>query len=152
MTPDGYAGPALLHTADLVHPVEVRLSGRVEPVDGRFHWGGRIDTDTATAELVRAGARGVALSIADGTPVPVRLAEVDPWGGVRLTATGPPPWTAPSPRDSTNSSRVGANGDDAHSTNSSRVGAIEGDAHGTNSSRVAQILGDGSDGSGSDRD
>lgn len=92
MTSDGYAGPALLHASGDAFPVEVRLAGRVEPVDGRFHWGGRIDTHAATVELVRSGARGVTLSIDGGQPVSVRLAEVDPWGGVRVTATGQPPW------------------------------------------------------------
>jgi hypothetical protein len=71
--------------------VTIHLSGRWEPVDGRFHWGGRIEAEPSVAQLVRSGWRDVLLSIADRSAA-VRLAEVDPWGGVRVTGVGEPPW------------------------------------------------------------
>lgn len=82
-----YHGPA--HVAGV--PVRVHLSGRWEPVDGRYHWGGRIEPEPEVARLVRSGRRDVDLRIAD-RPSPARLAEVDPWGGVRITGVGGPPW------------------------------------------------------------
>ncbi|NUT34057.1 MAG: DUF4873 domain-containing protein [Hamadaea sp.] len=82
-----YDGPALV--GDLA--VTVHLAGRWEPVDGRFHWGGRIEPIPAVAALVRAGRRETLLRIGD-QQAPARLAEVDPWGGVRVTGVGAPPW------------------------------------------------------------
>ncbi len=92
MTADGYTGPATLVVAGAQIPVEVRLSGRVEPVDGRYHWAGRIAPQDAVSRLVRVGTRSASLRIGDGTPVAVRLGDVDPWGAVRVQATSPPPW------------------------------------------------------------
>jgi len=43
------------------------------------------------AQLVRSGRREVRLTIGDGSSA-ARLAEVDPWGGVRVTGVGEPPW------------------------------------------------------------
>jgi Domain of unknown function (DUF4873) len=57
--------------------VEAAVSGRVEPVDGRYHLAGRIAPHPEVAALVRRGLRQATL---DGTPV--RMTEVDPWGGV----------------------------------------------------------------------
>ncbi|SDZ16770.1 protein of unknown function [Micromonospora pattaloongensis] len=84
-----YDGPALIGAT----PVRLRLAGRWEPIDGRYHWGGRVAPDPAIAQLVRAGRRDVRVTIADRS-APARLAEVDPWGGVRITGVGTPPWPA----------------------------------------------------------
>lgn len=61
--------------------VEAVLSERVEPLDGKCHVSGRIAPHPEVAALVRAGVRDANL---DG--LPVRLAEVDPWGGVLIRA------------------------------------------------------------------
>jgi cation diffusion facilitator CzcD-associated flavoprotein CzcO len=89
-----FAGPAVLTAGEDSYDVRVYLSGRVEPVDGRYHWGGRIAADDAVAQLVRDGRRAVTLRTADGggSAVPVRLGEVDAWGGIGVRATGTPPW------------------------------------------------------------
>jgi Domain of unknown function (DUF4873) len=92
MTDEGYAGRAALSADGAQFTVEVRLSGRVEPVDGRYHWAGRIAPHEAVTRLFASGVRSAALRIADRDPVPVRLSEVDPWGAVRVTAVSPPPW------------------------------------------------------------
>ncbi|MFI7489953.1 DUF4873 domain-containing protein [Micromonospora echinaurantiaca] len=89
-----YHGPARLAGT----PVRVHLSGRWEPVDGRYHWGGRVEPEPAVARLVRSGRRDVEVSIA-GLTSPARLAEVDPWGGVRITGVGGPPWPAEAERE-----------------------------------------------------
>jgi cation diffusion facilitator CzcD-associated flavoprotein CzcO len=99
VTDDGYTGPATLVVAGAQIPVEVRLSGRVEPVDGRFHWAGRIAPHDAVSRLVRAGTRSAALRIGDGAPVAVRLGTIDPWGAVRVQATSPPPWPEADPAE-----------------------------------------------------
>src|SRR5437764_838601 len=99
VTDDGYTGPATLAVAGAQIPVDARLSGRVEPVDGRFHWAGRIAPQDAVSRLVRAGMRSATLRIGDGAPVAVRLGDVDPWGAVRVQATSPPPWPESGPEE-----------------------------------------------------
>jgi len=84
-----YDGPATVAGV----PVRLRGSARFEPHDGRFHWTARIAPEPRIAALVRAGRREVTVVIA-GRRAPARLGEVDPWGGVRLTGTGGPPWPA----------------------------------------------------------
>lgn len=91
-----YHGPAqVAGTA-----VRVHLTGRWEPVDGRYHWGGRIEPAEQVAGLLRSGRRDVELRIA-GRVSPARLAEVDPWGGIRVTGVGPPPWPSDEEPDPT---------------------------------------------------
>lgn len=89
---EGYHGIVELFAADAVHPVTVRLSGRFEPIDGRFHWGGRICPHPEVVALLRTGQRSVRLRAAGAEPVPGRLTELDPWGGVRVVGLGPPPY------------------------------------------------------------
>jgi hypothetical protein len=76
-------------------PGRARLGGHVEPVDGRFHWMGRLAPDDAIAALVRTGTRAVQVQVAAGPRCEARLSEVDPWGGVRVSGVGVPPWVVP---------------------------------------------------------
>jgi Domain of unknown function (DUF4873) len=91
---DGYAGAAEVRVGDVVVEVTVALSGRFEPVDGAYHWSGRTGADPVLAAAVRAGQRGGVVRLPGHGPVKARLAEVDPWGGVRLVGAGTPPWRA----------------------------------------------------------
>jgi hypothetical protein len=83
-----YRGPALIEGV----PVEVRLSARFEPHEGRFRWAGRTTPDEVLRSRVGAGLREGLLTIPGSPEISVRLSEPDPWGGVRLSGTGPPPW------------------------------------------------------------
>ncbi|MFC3502490.1 DUF4873 domain-containing protein [Micromonospora krabiensis] len=87
-----YDGPATVAG----RTVRVRLSGRWEPVDGRYHWVGRIEPDARVAGLLRSGRRDVEVRIAERVTA-ARLGEVDPWGGVRISGVGDPPWPPPDP-------------------------------------------------------
>jgi hypothetical protein len=69
--------------------VLVDLRGHFEPLDGRFHWYGRIAADAAVAEL-GAGST-VTLTTPNGS-ARGRLSDVDPWGRFRVTGTGRPPF------------------------------------------------------------
>ncbi len=84
-----YAGSLVTPDGDL--PIEVELSVRFEPVDGKVHWGGRIAANPPVAALVRAGMRACQLRI--DVAAPARLGDPDPWGGIRVTGVGPPPVT-----------------------------------------------------------
>ena len=92
MSEDGYRGSAVLDVGGDRYDVRVHLGGQVEPVDGRYHWGGRVAPHPALAAVVRAGARDARLLAGAAPATDVWLTEVDPWGGVLLRATGAPPW------------------------------------------------------------
>ncbi|GLY00557.1 MULTISPECIES: DUF4873 domain-containing protein [Actinoplanes] len=91
---DEYRGPATLHVDD--GPpinVDVRMSARFEPVEGRFRWAGRTGPHAALREQVSAGASSGRIVLPGGTPIAVRLGEPDPWGGIRISGAGVPPWS-----------------------------------------------------------
>ncbi|MDR7276882.1 DUF4873 domain-containing protein [Catenuloplanes atrovinosus] len=92
MTDQEYRGAATVHAGGERHPVDVRLSARFEPVEGRFRWAGRTAPHARLRELVSGGLREGRLDLGGAPPAPVRLSEPDPWGGVRLSGTGTPPW------------------------------------------------------------
>lgn len=84
-----YDGPAEITLDRAVHPIDVRLRGEFQPIDGHFHWYGRI-----TASHVLTG-------VASGTEVTLhtefgsatgRLSDPDPWGRFRIAGTGRPPF------------------------------------------------------------
>lgn len=80
-----YDGPARIEDT----AVQVRLRGHFQPIDGLFHWWGRISTDAAL-ETQASGAT-VTLETPYGLAVG-RLSDVDPWGRFRISGTGKPPF------------------------------------------------------------
>ncbi len=88
----GYDGAAVLLVGDDAIDVLVHLDGHLEPLDGRFHWYGRIERSPGVVAAKEAGATSAELVIGDGPPAPLRLAELDPWGHVQVNGTGPPPY------------------------------------------------------------
>lgn len=88
-TTEGYDGAATV-VADEEYPVHVRLRGRVEPIDGRFHWYGRISPDPSLDNGVSPGAT-VTLRTPHGE-ARGRLSDVDPWGRLRIAGHGRPPF------------------------------------------------------------
>jgi hypothetical protein len=93
-----YDGPATL-TNENSEPiqVEVRMRGEFQPLDGRFHWWGRllaqpcsVGVEAETEPLLRSGAT---VSIDTGHGVATgRLSDLDPWGRYRVTGLGQPPF------------------------------------------------------------
>ena len=74
--------------------VEVRLRGAFQPIDGRFHWYGRIaQHDDVDALVASGGVRGVVLRTPHGDAAG-RLSDRDPWGRYRVGGTGRPPFEA----------------------------------------------------------
>jgi hypothetical protein len=84
-----YRGPAVLSTDDLRIEVEADLRGRFEPIDGRFHWYGRL---AATPELEQIGPGSTVTLTTEHGAAQARLSDVDPWGRPRLSGTGRPPF------------------------------------------------------------
>ncbi|MDF1606454.1 DUF4873 domain-containing protein [Nocardioides sp. YIM 152315] len=84
-----YAGPATLVAGEAELVVEVDLRGRFEPIDGRFHWYGRLAAAPELGE-VRPGST-VTLTTEHGS-AEGRLNDVDPWGRPRISGLGRPPF------------------------------------------------------------
>lgn len=88
---DVYDGPVLIAHEDEQIATRMRAAGYFDPLDGHFHWAG-----IAFGEQVRAlkDARVGAVQVAvdGGEAVPARLAEITPWGTVRITGVGQPPY------------------------------------------------------------
>jgi hypothetical protein len=85
-----YDGPAEILLDGRSIGVAVALRGHFEPIDGRFHWWGRVHSCPELDDAARSGAVVVLRTphgSADG-----RLSDVDPWGRFRLTGTGRPPF------------------------------------------------------------
>lgn len=88
----GYDGPAILVVGQQAMEVAVHLDGHLEPLDGSFHWYGRIERSAAVAAVKDAGTATGSLVIGDREPADLRLAEYDPWGHVQVSGTGTPPY------------------------------------------------------------
>jgi hypothetical protein len=84
-TAELYDGPARIGSTE----VEVRLRGYFQPIDGRFHWWGRIGTDPALEAYIPGST--VSLETPHGT-AEGRLSDVDPWGRYRISGIGRPPF------------------------------------------------------------
>lgn len=92
---DGYTGPATLTVDGTEYAVDVTLVGHFEPLDGRYHWYGRL----AAHEALHAALEGRKHSARVTTPVGAadgELSDVDPWGRYRLAGTSTPPFAVES--------------------------------------------------------
>jgi hypothetical protein len=87
---EGYDGPATLVTADTTVTVDVRLRGVFQPIDGRYHWYGRVSAGTDVDALVDSRA-DVVIRTPHGDAA-ARLCDRDPWGRYRVTGTSRPPF------------------------------------------------------------
>ncbi|WP_433871492.1 DUF4873 domain-containing protein [Saccharopolyspora sp. CA-218241] len=88
---DDYRGAATLLGADREVAVEVVLRGHFQPIDGRFHWYGRIAAHPEVREIADGRAKAVVLRTPQGEAVG-KLSDPDPWGRLRITGTGRPPF------------------------------------------------------------
>ena len=91
---DGYQGSATLVFDDAELAVELTLRGNFEPVDGRYHWYGRVAVDAALAERL-GGRQGKAVVRTPHGEAAAHLADPDPWGRYRITGTSRPPFEIP---------------------------------------------------------
>ncbi|MFH8369673.1 DUF4873 domain-containing protein [Streptomyces sp. NPDC018031] len=88
---DGYHGAATLRVAGEEHTVSVVLRGYFQPIDGRYHWYGRLGADRDL--VTRLGGKRVAAVIR--TPegeARGELSDPDPWDRYRITGTQTPPF------------------------------------------------------------
>lgn len=90
--PGAYRGPATLDACGVDQPVLVTLDGYRDPIDGRYHWHGRLRAADPDAALPEPSRAAVLLSLPGRDAVAARLDEVDPWGNLRVTGVGEPPF------------------------------------------------------------
>jgi hypothetical protein len=82
-----YDGPATIGVGDDEHLVRVRLSGRLDPIDGRYHWQGTI----LDALPDGTGPRPVTVTIGEQT-AEARITERTQQGGYSVAGVGMPPY------------------------------------------------------------
>jgi Domain of unknown function (DUF4873) len=93
MPPEIYDGPATLTVGGDDHAVRVRLTGHLDPIDGKYHWQGTVFG--ATSELP-AGSRPVVLTT-DTQTTQARITEQTPWGSYSIAGVGAPPFDLDQP-------------------------------------------------------
>jgi uncharacterized protein DUF4873 len=91
---DGYAGKATLVLDGAELPVTVTLRGNFEPVDGRYHWFGRLGADEALTRLLANRKATCVLRTPVGEAAGT-LADQDTWGRYRISGTSRPPFPIP---------------------------------------------------------
>jgi hypothetical protein len=96
MTEDAYSGPARLSIGEAEFDVQVDLRGHFEPIDGRYHWYGRIASHQALADLLGGAKASGVLQTPDGTS-PCDVSEPDTWQRYRLTGYSTPPFRLAAP-------------------------------------------------------
>jgi cation diffusion facilitator CzcD-associated flavoprotein CzcO len=90
---DGYQGNAVLAVRRSRFDVQVRLRGHFQPIDGRYHWYGRIDPHAELDELLGSARATGELTTPEGS-APCELSEPDPSRRYRITGTSTPPFRA----------------------------------------------------------
>ncbi|HEY3610356.1 MAG TPA: DUF4873 domain-containing protein [Pseudonocardiaceae bacterium] len=91
---DGYAGPATLIVDEHELAVEVVLRGHFQPIDGRYHWYGRVAENAELAELVGGRKRTASLRTPQGE-ASGEVSDPDPWRRYRITGVSTPPFAVP---------------------------------------------------------
>lgn len=91
---DGYTGEATLVLDDTELAVTVTVRGKFEPVDGRYHWYGRIQADETLTAKAAGRKAPVELRTPVGTATGV-LSDPDTWGRYRISGTSRPPFPVP---------------------------------------------------------
>ncbi|BCO34594.1 DUF4873 domain-containing protein [Mycobacterium heckeshornense] len=84
-----YDGPATLRIADTDRRVRVRLTGHVNPIDGKFHWQGTL-FDNLPADLLQR-TRTVTLAVGERS-APARIVEETPQQTHTIVGVGMPPF------------------------------------------------------------
>nr|WP_198151614.1 DUF4873 domain-containing protein [Kibdelosporangium sp. MJ126-NF4]CEL17203.1 possible flavin binding monooxygenase [Kibdelosporangium sp. MJ126-NF4]CTQ91567.1 possible flavin binding monooxygenase [Kibdelosporangium sp. MJ126-NF4] len=90
-----HRGPAVLTVDGTEIDVDVHLMGHLQPIDGSFRWYGRITGHPEVVALHQSGRNDVQIRLPGGRDRAGKLTELDPWGNVRITGSGRPPFRHP---------------------------------------------------------
>ncbi len=88
-----YDGAAMLTIAGAEHPVRVRLAGRLDPIDGHYHWQGTVFSSSSRPlpDEALKQARDATLTVGPHS-APARIVERTPWGTHTVAGVGAPPY------------------------------------------------------------
>jgi cation diffusion facilitator CzcD-associated flavoprotein CzcO len=88
-----YDGAATLTIAGTEHPVRVRLAGRLDPIDGKYHWQGTVFSSSSgpLQDEALKQARDATLTVGPHS-APARIVERTPWGTHTVAGVGAPPY------------------------------------------------------------
>ncbi|MEJ2886087.1 DUF4873 domain-containing protein [Actinomycetospora aeridis] len=92
---DGYAGPATLEVDGTEYAVAVTLVGHFEPLDGRYHWYGRVAAHEELHAALDGRKRPARVTTPDGA-ADGEVSDIDPWLRYRLAGTSTPPFAVES--------------------------------------------------------
>lgn len=84
-----YGGPAVLTAGDVRVEVSAQLRAAFQPIDGHIHWYGRL---AASPELDGLGSGATVTVSTPHATAQGRLSDRDPWGRLRVSGTGTPPF------------------------------------------------------------
>lgn len=92
---DTYDGAATLEVAGARHPVRVRLTGHLDPIDGRYHWQGTVFASPSQPlpDEALGQARTATLSVGLRSAA-ARIVERTPWGTHSVAGVGTPPYAS----------------------------------------------------------
>ncbi len=90
---DGYDGPATVEASGTQVPIQVQLRGHFQPIDGRYHWYGRIEPNESLSRLLGQGRARTVLTTPQGS-APCELSDPDLWQRYRVTGISTPPFAA----------------------------------------------------------
>src|SRR5262245_24748674 len=85
---EGFVGEAELDVDGRVVRISATLRGGFQPIDGRYHWHGRVGR---TSDLDGGSGSEVVIRTPFGEAVG-KLSDLDPWGRLRITGEGRPPF------------------------------------------------------------
>ncbi len=88
---EGYTGDAVLVDGERQVKVRAILRGHFQPIDGLYHWYGRLDADQAVTDLVEGGRKELVLRTPEGEAT-ATLSDPDPWQRYRVTGVSRPPF------------------------------------------------------------
>ncbi|OBG96872.1 DUF4873 domain-containing protein [Mycobacterium sp. E3251] len=90
---DTYDGAATLEIGGASHPVRVRLTGHLDPIDGRYHWQGTLfgSPSRPLPEQALRQARTATLTVGRRSAA-ARIVEQTPWGTHSVAGVGAPPY------------------------------------------------------------
>ncbi|MEV6874105.1 DUF4873 domain-containing protein [Amycolatopsis sp. NPDC051128] len=98
---DGYSGEATLVVDGVSLTAAVELRGCFQPIDGYYHWYGRVAVHEELTRL--AGGKKKPVSIRVGAHSATgELSDPDPWGRYRVTGTSKPPFQVSTTLDQLN--------------------------------------------------
>lgn len=92
---DTFDGTATLEIAGARHPVRVRLTGHLDPIDGRYHWQGTVFASPSRPlpDEALGLARSVTLTVGRRSAT-ARIVERTPWGTHSVAGVGAPPYAS----------------------------------------------------------